>query len=83
MMEGLRQSPSPRRSQFVGQQGVELLASTSPHTAPLAQQPPAQVLQLSAFFPARGAQSGTLSAANLVHRLLHMLGNVDSIEHKC
>ena len=83
MMEGLCQSPSPHRSQFAGQQGVELLASTSPQTAPLAQKPPAQALQLSAFFLARGAQSDTLSAANFIHHQLQMLGNVDSIEHKC
>src|SRR6202041_2900050 len=81
MMEGLLQSPCPRRSQFAGQQGVELLAGKPTHTAPLAQQRPTHILQLLAFFLARGTQAGTLSAAHLVHRLVHVLGDVESIEH--
>jgi hypothetical protein len=31
-MEGLLQSPCPRRSQFAGQQGVELFAGKPTHT---------------------------------------------------
>jgi hypothetical protein len=81
MQEGFFQLPGSGRLQFAGDQRVELLASLTAHPASLAQQRPAHVLELLGFVFALGFQSGSLCAAHLVHGMVHVLGDVEAIQH--
>src|ERR1017187_7378702 len=81
MAEGLLEVPSPGRGQLAGQQGVELLARPPADAAAPAQQHPAQVLEALRLLRTLRPQAGAFGAPHLIHRLIHMHRDVETVQH--
>ncbi len=80
MSKGLLQLPRPGGLQLAGQQRVELLPGSPAYSAAPAQQSPSRVLELLCSRLARGSQAHALRPPHLVHRLVQMQGNVETVQ---
>src|ERR1035438_4693195 len=81
MGEGLFQIPGPCGGQFAGEQGIELLPNPPAYPTAAAEQCPAHMLEPLGRFLALGPQACALGPAHLIHCLIQMAGDMESIQH--
>src|SRR5437867_7962265 len=79
MLETFLQHPSPSRSQFTGQEALEFDPSLTPHAATATQQLRAHVFE--PLHRRAASQSAAFGSAHLVHRLVEVHRDVETVQH--